>query len=1001
MTGQRRGESIGRLRWRGAVHSTRWIALLLVMCVAPFSWGRSHEEAALSYARTLWRVSDGLPEDTVQAITATATQQLWIGTTGGLARFDGAHMQIYGNGTQRHLPVNSISCLTMGRDGVLWAGTEGGGLMRVDEKGWHAYSQADGLKNGFVRSVVQDSHGSLWVGTDDGLFRQRNERFERQNMDSTGSSFAVRNILEDRSHRIWVGGSQLYSLDPEGHSTRYALPGTDRGSRVLAMLQTADETVWAGTSGGLQRLKEGRFYKVPGLQVAVRSLMQSSDGTLWIGTIGNGLWILRDGRMLRADTPGLLPSDTVLHLFEDATHQIWIGTQAGLVRLTQTILHIVPLPQPGDTDVEKVFRNVPSGVPVAAEHLYSVQGDNPHLLDLPQMRGAFVRNVFPAKDGSFWIGTDGNGVYHLHDGKTTHLLSPRELTSNSVRAFLETRDGEVWIATDEGVSRIRADGVEKLTGVSGLAYVSTRSLLQASDGSIWIGTDHGLSRWFHGHFVRDAVTDAMSEEKVWSILEDRSGAVWFGTRDHGLFRYRNGSIDHLTTAQGLPTDSIYGILQDPAGVFWITGPNTIASLFEGEMDAQRASGRSLLNTRVYSMPFAAEGAQLYGGWQPSGYAAPDGSMWFPTNRGIARVRMPRQSMVPVPRILIDGVGEDGMETAITTNLKVPARVNRLSFAFFAASLQRQDKLRFRWKLDGFDKDWTMAGPGRLATYTNVPAGHYRFRVAASDPARPGLVEQADIALVKEPYFYQTWWFYLLGAIAVAASIWGLYILRVRQMEKRFSAVYEERERVAREMHDTVIQGCTGISAVLEALVGTGMGEASEGPQSELLNHARDQTRRTIDEARRAVWALRHRPERKIDLIEALQRVASQAMRDGGRSVRLEHNVPRLEMGAGAANEVLMAVREAVVNAVKHSGSETIVVDLCSNEKELTLSIRDYGCGMREDRVSVKEMHYGIAGMQERMRRIGGGLQIEGRPGAGTTVRLHLRWGKVRKELAGV
>ena len=501
--------------------------------------------------------------------------------------------------------------------------------------------------------------------------------------------------------------------------------------------------------------------------------------------------------------------------------------------------------------------------------------------------------------------------------------------------------------------------------------------------------------------MRDSVTDAMREEKVWSILQDRSGAVWFGTRDHGLFRYRDGSIEHLTTAQGLPTDSIYGILQDHAGVFWITGPNTIASLFEAEMDAQRASGQSLLNTRVYSMPFAAEGAQLYGGWQPSGYAAPDGSMWFPTNRGIARVRMPRQSMVPVPRILIDGVGEDGMETAITTNLKIPARVNRLSFAFFAASLQRQDKLRFRWKLDGFDKDWTMAGPGRLATYTNVPAGHYRFRVAASDPARPGLVEQADIALVKEPYFYQTWWFYLLSAIAVAASIWGLYILRMRQMEKRFAAVYEERERVAREMHDTVIQGCTGISAVLEALVGTGMGESGESPQSELLNHARDQTRRTIDEARRAVWALRHRPEKKIDLIEALQRVASQAMRDGGQSVRVEHNVPRLEMGASAANEVLMAVREAVVNAVKHSGSETIVVDLRSNEKELTLSIRDYGCGMREDRVSVKEMHYGIAGMQERMRRIGGGLQIEGRPGAGTTVRLHLRWGKVRKELAGV
>jgi ligand-binding sensor domain-containing protein/signal transduction histidine kinase len=979
----------------------RWISFVFVLWLPPWSWAAANEEAALSYARTLWRVSDGLPEDTVQAIAASPTQQLWIGTTGGLARFDGAHMQTYGNGKERHLPVNSISCLTMGSNGVLWAGTEGGGLMRVDEKGWHAYSQADGLKNGFVRSVLQDSRDRLWVGTDEGLFLQRNGRFEQQNMGVAGSSFAVRGIVEDRAHYIWVGGSQLYSIDPAGHPTRYVLPGPDSESGVLAMLQTADETVWVGTAGGLQKLKSGRFYKLPGWDMAVRSLMQSSDGTLWIGTIAHGLWTLRDGRLSRADSPGLLPNVTVLHLFEDATHQIWIGTQGGLVRLSQTIIHIVPLPQPGEKNSERGLRKEPSGLPVAADHLYRVQEDGPHLLDLPQLRDAPVRTVFRARDGSLWIGTDGAGAYYVHDGKTTHLGSPSELAGNSVRAFLETRDGEAWIATDGGVSRIRGSGVDKLTEASGLAYFSTRSLLETADGSIWIGTDHGLSRWLHGQFVRDAATDALSDEKVWSMLQDRSGAVWFGTRDHGLFRYSGGSIEHLTTAQGLPTDSIYGILQDHTGVFWITGPNTIASLFEAEMDAQRASGRSLLNTRVYSMPFAAEGAQLYGGWQPSGYAAPDGSMWFPTNRGIAKVRMPRQSTVPVPRILIDGVGEDGMETSITTNLSVPARVNRLSFAFFAASLQRQDKLRFRWKLEGFDRDWTMAGPGRLATYTNLPAGRYRFRVAASDPARPGLVEQADIALVKEPFFYQTWWFYMLCAVALAAAIWGLYVLRMRQMEKRFAAVYEERERVAREMHDTVIQGCTSISAVLEALVGTGIGESVESPQSELLNHARDQTRRTIDEARRAVWALRHRPAKKIDLIEALQKVASLAMRDGGRSVRVEHNVPHLELGASAANEILMAVREAVVNAVKHSGSETIIVELRSTEKELTVFIHDYGCGMREERASVKEMHYGIAGMQERMRRIGGALQIEGRPGAGTTVRLHLRWGKVRKQLAEV
>ena len=995
MAENRRGESNGIRRRRGATQFICWIGLAFVLYATSFSWGAPREGTALNYARTLWRVSDGLPEDTVQAIAESSSEQLWIGTTGGLARFDGAHMQLYGNGQERQLPVNSIFCLNMGRNGVLWAGTEGGGLLRIDNGGWRAYSRADGLENGFVRSVLQDSHGGLWVGTDDGLFRQRGERFDRQNMDATATPLAVHDIMEDRSHRIWVGGSQLYSIDPDGRTTQYALPGAYSENRVKTILQAADGTIWVGTVGGLQQMSGGRFHKVPELRTTVRSLMQSSDRTLWIGTIGNGLWTFRDGHLLQVDSPGLLPSDTVLHIFEDATHQIWIGTQAGLVRLSRTVIHIVPLPQTGDPDVETVFGDTRSGIWVAAQHLYSIQGETPRQVDLSQIEGASVRNVFQASDGSFWIGTDGSGAYRLRDGKTTHLLSPGELTNNFIRAFMETRTGEIWIATDEGVNRIRAGGIEKLTQTSGLAYFSTRSLLEDREGSIWIGTDHGLSHWIGGHFVKDAVTSALSQEKVWSILQDRSGALWFGTRDHGLLRYSNGSMEQFTTAQGLPTNSIYGILQDRNGVLWITGPNTIASLFEAEMDAPRSPDRSLLNARVYSMPFAAEGAQLYGGRQPVGYAAPDGSMWFPTNRGVAQVQTTRQSPLPASRVLIDGVGKDGVETSVTNNLKVPARVNRLSFAFSAASLQRQDRLRFRWKLDGFDKEWNAAGSSRLATYTNLLPGHYRFRVAAFDPAWPSAVEQADITLVKEPYFYETWWFFLMCAIALAGLAWVLYELRMRHVRKRFTAVLEERERVAREMHDTVIQGCTGISALLEALVSTGVGESAEGLQSELLNCARDQARRTIEEARQAVWNLR-RPEKHIDLIEALRGVAAQTMLDSGSSVQIQHNVPRLEMGATPANEILMAVREAVRNAVQHSGSETIIVALRSSEEDLTLLIRDYGCGMQKDRLSVEERHYGIVGMQERMRRLGGGLQIDGMPGAGTTVRLQLRWGSVRK-----
>lgn len=984
------GWSMGRNR------STGRIAIAFLVFFAHLSWGFPSQEAAFDYARTLWHVSDGLPEDTIQAIAESTDNQLWIGTTGGLVRFDGAHMQISGSGPTGNLPVNGIFCLRLGHDGTVWAGTEGGGVLHIDAKGWQVYSGTAGLENGFVRSLLQDSHGRLWVGTDNGLFLREGERFKRINVGTPEVPLAVHDILEDRNHHIWVGGSRLYSLDSDGNATQYILSGAYNDSRVRTMLQTADGTIWIGTGGGMQKLVGDRFEKVQTLHAAVRSLLQSSDGTLWIGTIGKGLWTIREGHLSRTDSPGLLPSENVLKIFEDTTHQIWIGTQAGLVRLSRTMIHFVPFPLAGSlTSIDAISSGIASAVDLAAGHLYKIEGETLHPINLAKV-GASVRIAFRASDKSFWIGTDGKGAYRFQDRKTIHIKLPGGLADKSVRAFLETRHGEIWIATDEGVDRIWTGGIEKFDESAGLAYFSARSLLEDREGNIWIGTDHGLSRWIDGHFVKDSVTNALSEEKVWSILQDRSGVLWFGTRDHGLFRYSHGNLERFTTLQGLPTNSIFGIIQDRDGIFWITGSNTIAAMFESEMDGSTASSRSPLNARVFRMPFTAEGAQLYGGWQPVGYATADGSMWFPTSRGVARVHMPRKSSLSLPRIQINSVDEDAVEKPLTNDLEVPARVNRLSLAFFAASLQPEDRVRFRWKLDGFDRDWSAAEPSRIVTYTNLPPGHYRFRVSAFDPARPGLATEADIALVKEPYFYETLWFYLMCAIAVVGIAYILYETRIRQIKKRFAAVLAERERVAREMHDTVIQGCAGISALLEALVSSEARESSESPRHELLNHVRQQARCTIDEARQAVWNLRHHPERELDLIEALRGVVTQTMREGRNSVQVQHNVACLTMNARAATEILMTVREAICNAMRHSGSETIIVDLRSSKEELKLSIRDYGCGIREDRLSTQKMHYGIAGMGERMRRIGGGVQIDGMPGSGTTVHLQLQWGKMRK-----
>ncbi len=950
------------------------------------------------FARTLWRVSDGLPEETVQALAEASDGRLWIGTSGGLAEFDGSHIRPFERhsapAAARSAPeppaVNSIFSMSFAPDGTLWAGTEGGGLLRLQHGDAKVFAAAEGLSDGFVRSVAVDSQGRVWAGTDDGLFLLEGNAFHRVDGTAAIAPLAVHSILHDREGRTWAGGSRLLALSPTETAREFPLPGVYSENRVKKILEASDRAIWVGTVGGLDRLRPGaaRFESVPGIHATVRSLLESSDGTLWIGTIGDGLWTFSSGHLARVSNPGVLPSQTVLSIFEDRNRQLWIGTQAGLVRLDRTPVNIVALPEGGDPDFETISGDG-ADVWVSARHLYRIQNGVARLSTLPGLAGLNIRNVFRSRNGDLWIGTDGTGAYRLRKGALTHFTAPGELTNNFIRGFLESRSGDLWIATDEGVSRLGSGPPEKFTESNGLAFFSTRSLFEDRTGSIWIGTDHGLSRWQQGSFRHDAATDGLASEKIWSILEDRTGTLWFGTRDHGLFRFRNGRLTQWTMAQGLPSNSIYQLLQDPTGTFWISGPNTIASIPEASMQADRPTPDQPLSVRVYALPFAAEGAQMYGGRQPAGFVAADGSVWFASTRGAAHIVAAPADTGPPARATLDSIEEDGRSVPVSNGLRVPANVTRLSFAFTALSLESQAGVRFRYKLENFDQAWTTlppAGSGRLATYTNLPAGRFRFRVLAFDAARPAEVSEASLDFTKQPFFYQTWWFFALCALALAALAFALYRLRVGRIRTRFEAVLSERNRMAREMHDTVIQGCTGISALLEAMATT---PASTPHTGELLDFARTQARTTIAEARQAVWNMRNE-ESEVDLVESLSAIALQTTREFAVQVDFHPTVERLVVGSSAAHEILMTVREAVYNAVQHSGAKHVTLELRLEAPHIVITVADRGCGFAVSAGNAEpEGHFGLLGMRERIERLGGHFTLDSTPGSGTRILLNV------------
>jgi signal transduction histidine kinase len=378
---------------------------------------------------------------------------------------------------------------------------------------------------------------------------------------------------------------------------------------------------------------------------------------------------------------------------------------------------------------------------------------------------------------------------------------------------------------------------------------------------------------------------------------------------------------------------------------------------------------------------------MYGGRQAAGYVASDGSVWFATSRGAAHVvsfGAPASQL----SLHIESVAADMQQLPVRSPLHLNADLSRLNFSFTPLLLSSQQGLRFRYLMQGFDQGWSPATATRSATYTNLPAGRYRFRVQVLDLADPSASAEAEITLIKSPHIYQRWWFLGLLLLCVAGLIWSSHRFRLRQVRARFRAVLDERNRLAREMHDTVIQGCASTSALLEALAS--VQPETQSTAHELLSYARTQIRTTIDEARDAVWDLRHNHRSRIDLAEGLHSVAQQAERAFHVKVRCDLSRNLEPVPASAGHELLMVVREVLANAGLHAQAHEVQVRASVSSSALQIEIVDDGVGFDTEKAAgPNQGHFGLTGIRERMVHLGGAVKVHSVHGSGTQVAIAL------------
>jgi signal transduction histidine kinase/ligand-binding sensor domain-containing protein len=948
------------------------------------------------YGHDVWLTRDGLPQEFVQAITQTSDGYLWIGTLGGLVRFDGVRFTVFEPSNTPGLRDARILALCPGRDGVLWIGTAAGGVARLEHgviRAFEPTSESDDRSLKYVRSLHESADRSLWVGTSGGGLRRFRQGRRVPNEEPASPGHTVTAVHEDRAGNIWFGTTEGLAVLRRGRLVRYgAGEGLPHGF-VYFIFEDRAGTVWVGTRGGLTRIKDGAVATLTrrnGFPAdAARTMWEDRDGNLWVGTLGQGLLRLSGDRFVSFTSRDGLSNDHVTCLHEDREGNLWVGTQRGLNRIKD--------------------------VPFTS---YTMRDGLSH---------DAVNSILRTRDDSIWVGTDGRGLDRIQDGRVRVFTARDGLGSDYIGPLFEARDGSLWAGGDGYVSRIAAGRVTTYrTGAGGEGrFVSIvgedeqgRLLVGAGDrplmrfdsgrlvpydpatdrsqyrfsvmrdrrGALWFGTVEGLGRFQAGRYTLYTEKDGLPDDTVHSVYEDGQGTLWIATAA-GLCRFKDGRFVSFAGPGGLGGGVVSQVLEDDGGSLWMNGRRGIVRVRKQDLEAYAEGRLPAVTFTVYGVEDGMESADYNPSYiQPAAGKTADGRLWFATTKGVAVIdpRRLKANRLPPP-VIIERVMTDDDPVPLEPGARIPPGREKFEFHYTAPSFVSPEKVRFRYTLEGFDQSWTAAHDRRTAYYTNLPSGRYRFRVAAANDDGVWNEEGASFEFQLAPRFHQTRAFQALVLAALLAAGWSVHRLRVARMEARFATVMTERNRMARELHDSLAQGLAGIALHAGAL------RQAEPELTDAASRHLDTIGRLVQsslaEARGSVWDLQPESLREGNLPAALESMIRELTGDTAVETALEvRGVPR-RLGRQVERNVFRIGQEALTNALKHSQSGRVEMILSFEPDRVELRVRDHGRGFDPSTARCAPESFGLTSMRERAAQIGGHVTINSHPGRGTEVLL--------------
>jgi ligand-binding sensor domain-containing protein/signal transduction histidine kinase len=1004
-------------------------------CTACLSLALACDLRAEDYNVRNWHMEEGLPDGEITAISQTPDGYLWIGTPKGLARFDGTRFRVYQPRNTPEFKDASIANLLTDHAGRLWIGTADGSMLRWSAGKFEYSSNPTAFLPLATREraaldwrrdrnwhLIEDSQNRIWW-LQQGLaivhFEENSSKtytnldglpvgpIEKLGRDTAGNIWAaVNSRLRHFNNGHWDPESESIPLSWPWHETNQIVlqPGID-GGLLLAEPLRGD---WQKYGGQVRRLKDGRWtgrfeptpFERDSSRSGVTTLLEDRTRQMWIGTRSGGLYFSdAEGQWRRVQASPSLSEGFISCLMQDSQDNIWVGTVGdGLYRVARQPISII-----------------------------SLQSQ-------PQ-RPAIIQTTCVSHDGSVWIGTDGDGLYHHQNGQSATFGTPLNLSDLIVSSVFEDRNTNLWLGTKSGLLRLENGRFSPVYGPEELSH-QVSSMYEDRAGKLWFGTTNELICKIGEQFIIHRLRSEHGPPDIRSIIEDKArdlwvgtlgqglfvlpggkaenirrvdefpsssaraiicdldGTLWIGSWGDGIFRFREGKFTEFSSEDGLPRDKILCIVPDNAGVLWMSSDNGIFGIKRQALESySRGSSPPLLCQRL-SLAQGLANRACSGLGQPVGTRTADGRLWFPNMEGVA-VLDPQLAagLRGNPNVIIESILADGTDLTRPSGkeIRAPSSIRRFEFSFASPDLSQTKDVHFRHKLEGMDENWREASSDRVAHYSKLPPGPYKFRVMVGGSDGQWHESSQTIAFRVVPRVWEIRWVQVLASAlfvgAIGASIaWNQrrkLRLRLERMELQQS-LEQERRRIARDLHDELGARLTSIALQGELAM---RGERIPAAAKAEIGSLAVRVRQLINATDEVIWTTDPGNDSLPNLVEFLCDYIERFLTPAGIFYRLDvpSDLPPIPIQSQARHHFLLAVKETLNNAVRHSNAKMLMVLLKLEGNVMTLVISDNGVGF--DVQHARPGGNGLVNIQNRMASVSGHAEIASTPGKGTTTTL--------------